>query len=483
MSKNDNLGAGEIVGIAIGSAIVIGLIVGSQYNSNNSNDIAEFVGTIGGMNPPSVEQMTTLYNEGKGKIKDVNVIYNDVTALMVQSASGSPEAITWLLDNGADINFQNSEGYTALYFAIISKNNDNIKLLLSKRAKAIIKLTNGSQLNLNELIRGNERKIMQEKNTETEKDIISQFVGTIGVNIPTLDKMTTLYNEGKIKDVNVTYNDLTALMVQSASGTREAIEWLQSKGADPKIKNKEGQTGLDFAIKFGNTEARNLLYEFVGQLTEQDTPTLDKMKELFKTNKINDVNVTYNGITALMVQSRYGTIETMKWLLENGADTNIKNSNGRTALWYAVAANDEAKVKLLLDHEAKPEVLDNKGMSILFYAVKTKKEKEIIKIFKSLLPDEVKKLSPEEQAELEKVEKEEEQQAIEAERIKRQQEQEEEAVISNSTDSSSSVSGGKRVDNKKFTVSRFGYTRRKRTNNKKSKKIKPNKIKSKKNKI
>uniref|UniRef100_A0A6C0I6K1 Uncharacterized protein n=1 Tax=viral metagenome TaxID=1070528 RepID=A0A6C0I6K1_9ZZZZ len=482
MSKNDNLGAGEIVGIAIGSAIVIGLIVGSQYNSNNSNDIAEFVGTIGGMNPPSVEQMTTLYNEGKGKIKDVNVIYNDVTALMVQSASGSPEAITWLLDNGADINFQNSEGYTALYFAIISKNNDNIKLLLSKRAKAIIKLTDGSQLNLNELIRGNERKIMQEKNTETEKDSISQFVGTIGVNIPTLDKMTTLYNEGKIKDVNVTYNGLTALMVQSASGTREPIEWLQSKGADPNIKNKEGETAVDLAIKFGNTQAQQLLEDininkdFVGQLTSQDTPKLDKMKELFTEDKINNVNVTYNGITALMVQSRYGTIETMKWLLENGADTNIKNSNGRTALWYAVAANVEAKVKLLLDHEANPQFLDNKGMSILFYAVKTKKETGIIKIFKSLLPDEVKKLSPEEQAELEKVEKEEEQQAIEKEKEK-------EAVIINSTDSSSSTLGGKRLGNKKFTVSRFGYTRRKRTNNNKSKKIKPNKIKSKKNKI
>lgn len=61
-----------------------------------------------------------------------------------------------------------------------------------------------------------------------------------------------------------------------------------------------------------------------------------------------DLDATDNsGTTALMIATRYGHCEFVKWLLETGANPHQKDKNGNTALDLALKTNHEATIKIL----------------------------------------------------------------------------------------------------------------------------------------
>jgi ankyrin repeat protein len=56
-------------------------------------------------------------------------------------------------------------------------------------------------------------------------------------------------------------------------------------------------------------------------------------------------------------------------LLKHGANTEVKDRSGRTALMGASFKGNERDVKLLLDNGANPAASDSKGMTSMMYAV------------------------------------------------------------------------------------------------------------------
>jgi ankyrin repeat protein len=143
-------------------------------------------------------------------------------------------------------------------------------------------------------------------------------------------------------DVNIIKTDegTTALMAASSGGYAEVVKLLLDKGANVNIKTKEGITALMEASSGGYAEVVKLL--------------LDKGA---------DVNIkTDEGITALMeassggyskkeifgkaqtAASERGCIEVIKLLLAKGANINVKNSKGETAL---VIAKDKGKTEIV----------------------------------------------------------------------------------------------------------------------------------------
>ena len=60
----------------------------------------------------------------------------------------------------------------------------------------------------------------------------------------------------------------------------------------------------------------------------------------------------------------------VKFLIENGADINIKNNNGDTVLHEAVLIKDNLEVvKLLIENGADINIKNNNGDTVLHYAV------------------------------------------------------------------------------------------------------------------
>lgn len=69
-----------------------------------------------------------------------------------------------------------------------------------------------------------------------------------------------------------------------------------------------------------------------------------------------DVNEKLNGITPLMYAARYNKVEIIKYLLLKGADRNIKDSQGFTALKYAELSNAYEAIAILKSSLVKEQV-------------------------------------------------------------------------------------------------------------------------------
>lgn len=89
--------------------------------------------------------------------------------------------------------------------------------------------------------------------------------------------------------------------------------------------------------------------------------------------KANLNYVSLNG-TALMACVVKGSLELGELLLKNGANPNLTDANGITALMYAVQFQNEKMIKLLLDYKADKNSVDKQGKTAFEYATFSKNE-------------------------------------------------------------------------------------------------------------
>jgi ankyrin repeat protein len=87
------------------------------------------------------------------------------------------------------------------------------------------------------------------------------------------------------------------------------------------------------------------------------------------------LNANYNyrindGITPLHAASRGGHIGFMEFLIEQGADVNIKNASGSTPLHEAVRSGKIDAIKKLLTHNVDINAQDARGNSVLHLAIR-----------------------------------------------------------------------------------------------------------------
>jgi ankyrin repeat protein len=270
----------------------------SQTNSNP--DIGLFVEAKPRIDETTIQAWERMINEGT--ITNINVQYRSMTALMFQSANGTTENMTWLLQKGADPNIQDSDGKTALRWALTSDSHidDKINLLLQNGADPNIK----------------DNKGVTPLDTARTEPLLNSAVAI-------LEKAT---------NSNVSVAPSPPVINQSSN--------VSSVAGGVKNQNQEN---IDKFVRANGTNA------FVINL-------LTQMKQ---NGTMPDINVrdSQEGLTAIMFQTIHGTIDTMKWLLEQpGIDVNLKSKNGNTALMMATKNNKPDKVKLLLENGADQNI-------------------------------------------------------------------------------------------------------------------------------
>jgi ankyrin repeat protein len=109
-------------------------------------------------------------------------------------------------------------------------------------------------------------------------------------------------------------------------GKTETVKKLLEKGADPNAKDDIGQTPLMGAARNGHIGTVNVLLAAGAEVDER----------LHATNW-----------TALLLAAFYGHAEVVKALLAHGADPNVKDSEGKTALTWAKAKGHSRVVAAL----------------------------------------------------------------------------------------------------------------------------------------
>lgn len=96
------------------------------------------------------------------------------------------------------------------------------------------------------------------------------------------------------------------------------------------------------------------------------------------------VNKKINGLTPLMYAARYNKVEIIKYLLQMGADPNIRDSQGFTALKYAELSNAYDAITVLKSPQINPQMnISMDDDAVFLYpepVISTKPRKTIDKI-------------------------------------------------------------------------------------------------------
>lgn len=126
-------------------------------------------------------------------------------------------------------------------------------------------------------------------------------------------------------------NNLTALFIAIVNGQTDAAKYLLKKGAYLTTWLNDSILPIYTAAEYGRDE-------IVKAILDQDR---------------EQVNVTQShGLTPLHVASFMGRLQTVKILLEYGAEINAKTQEGATALYYAAQENQKEILQLLLEKGA-----------------------------------------------------------------------------------------------------------------------------------
>jgi|GEM_PF-3346539 ankyrin repeat protein len=161
------------------------------------------------------------------------------------------------------------------------------------------------------------------------------------------------------------------LLNAAKKGESQKIKRILDNNYDPDIRDANGATPLMFASYFGCTPIVQMLLA-----ARANSNLATYSNNAFSFGKL--LSNKNSGTTALMLAAFCGKIEIVLALLKSGANPNAVDSDGQTALTYAILADkewphaplNEARkriIKLLLDFGANPTLCDKNGLNPVYY--------------------------------------------------------------------------------------------------------------------
>ncbi|MEZ0325126.1 MAG: ankyrin repeat domain-containing protein [Fimbriimonas sp.] len=179
---------------------------------------------------------------------------------------------------------------------------------------------------------------------------------------------------------SVDSDDRTAVHYAAAADSADVLELLLDKGANPNVQSKVGVTPLQWGMEFDSYRSVQMLIkhgvnlelarrdsgmirlpngtEVRGSHTALTASLLDGADDLALALVRAGANVNSRSeaqITPLMVAAQFGRpVETLKLLIDHGADVNAQNVWGDTPLHLAARNGDKAAVRFLLSNGADP---------------------------------------------------------------------------------------------------------------------------------
>ena len=186
----------------------------------------------------------------------------------------------------------------------------------------------------------------------------------------------------------------TVLISAAARGELDVVNKLLSHGVDINVKDKNGYTALSHAIDAMHDDVEEALLNRPSLnpncYGRNGRPAL--MAYVWRDNKARvekllvqgaDVNLQdLDGDTALHGAAQTGNVEIMGLLLDKKPDVNAKNKVGGTPLmWAAVFGNDEV-ARMLLANGADPSLKDVDGITAAQWAARNKRD-SIVALLKS----------------------------------------------------------------------------------------------------
>ena len=293
------------------------------------------------------------------------------TPLHAAAAKGQSDTVRFLLERGADINSSDDRGHTALYYAILEEHASTAKVLIESGCEVKLILKGGHFVDEGEVLEAAARKGFS---------CILKLLLDKGVPVDALSRYETplivAARAGHCEVVNVLLDhgaNINGFRFRNFKSEKHEIVYDKGRDGEGSDNEKEEpelantQTPLYCALEAGRGEVARLLIER-GADTSDPSGNTSSLPELAATRGLSDVfhlltkeksfdfnKINDDGETLLTFAATSGKFDSVKFLLDNGAEVNVKNLSGDTALSCAVrsrAAPVLEIVRLLLAHGA-----------------------------------------------------------------------------------------------------------------------------------
>ncbi|XP_056654509.1 protein phosphatase 1 regulatory subunit 12A isoform X4 [Monodelphis domestica] len=264
----------------------------ADAKQKRNEQLKRWIGSETDLEPPVVKRQKT-------KVK-----FDDGAVFLAACSSGDTDEVLELLHRGADINYANVDGLTALHQACIDDNVDMVKFLVEN-----------------------------------------------GANINQPD------NEGWIP-----------LHAAASCGYLDIAEFLIGQGAHVGAVNSEGDTPLDIAEEEAmeellQNEVNRQGVDIEAARKEEERIMLRDARQWLNSGHISDIRHAKSGGTALHVAAAKGYTEVLKLLLQAGYDVNIKDYDGWTPLHAAAHWGKEEACRILVDNFCDMEMTNKVGQT------------------------------------------------------------------------------------------------------------------------
>ena len=255
-----------------------------------------------------------------------------ITPLMYAAWVGSTEAMTLLLDRGADPNLTNSSGSTALMMSVTEL--AKVKLLLARGA------------DVNKATPRGRTALLLAALSPRSADVVKALIAA-GADVKAVDAFKT-----------------TALIAATLGNDTETIRLMLDAGLDVNAADFPGSTPLINASSAGNLEIVRLL------LAKGANVNASMSDGSFQ--KVKAGTIALGNFTALASAMPFGSLEVVRTLLDAGANVNAVDVRGMTPLMLAVATDrqDAEKVRALIAKGADVNVKSLAGETALDWARK-----------------------------------------------------------------------------------------------------------------
>ena len=238
--------------------------------------------------------------------------------------------VQYILSLGADVNYRDPNGDTALFLSVLNEQFDTAKLLIDFGADPDMR-----ELTFN--------------STPLPVAALNKDVRTVQL----------LLSAGA--DVNLrNCNEFTPLqMMVFGDANLKIAKSVLDAGVDISARNIDGCTAVHDAALKGNLELMKLLLDAAERKTGHDGEALQSM--------IKGQDATSYFITPLHLSAFNGNVEVARLLLNAGADAHAKTLSGKTPLHYAAKFWRLDVAKLLLERGAEITA-DKEGQTPLHIA-------------------------------------------------------------------------------------------------------------------
>src|SRR6266850_4617526 len=256
-----------------------------------------------------------------------NIVGADGTAaLMAATLFANARMVELLLQHSADPNRAGVSGTTALMWAI--PDLEKVRLLLARGANVNARSETG----------------------RTALLVAASYPGTTGVLRLLLDRGADLHAQDQ--------GGATALALAVRSGDVEVVRYLVERGLDPNALSPAAlRVGfarydlptLEYLISKGSRPAPDTLITAAAW-----QPAAVVVRWMESGADVNASNTAQYGRTPLLtaVTSEASGADTLKLLIEHGADPNVRTTEGESPLDWAIYKGDRAKIQVLEQHGA-----------------------------------------------------------------------------------------------------------------------------------